>query len=84
MLFMINYAGSNDYREYDFEGYRIYRSTTGEANDAQLLAQFDLKNGIVYDTGVAFSRVPILDDNDNIIGYERTSAAGRYSWYLRA
>ena len=73
-LFYDQYAGTNDYREYDFEGYRVYRSTTGEANDAELLAQFDLKNGIVFDTGVGFRSVPILDDNDIIIGYERTSA----------
>ena len=30
----------------------IYRSTTGESNNAQLVAQFDLKDGIVLETGI--------------------------------
>ena len=32
------------YREKDFEGFRVYRSQTGNAQDAKLLAQFDLDN----------------------------------------
>jgi len=35
------------YRANDFEGFRIYRSLTGERKDAKLIAQFDLDNGIV-------------------------------------
>jgi len=35
------------YRTNDFEGFRIYRSLTGERKNAALIAQFDLDNGIV-------------------------------------
>ncbi|MBN2290578.1 MAG: hypothetical protein JXQ83_14685, partial [Candidatus Glassbacteria bacterium] len=63
--FYDQYGGANDYREHDFEGYRVYRSTTGEANDAQLLAQFDLKNGIVLATGIKNEEVQILDEDGN-------------------
>jgi len=38
------------YRSNDFEGYRVYRSLTGERADAVLIAQFDLADGVVdYD-----------------------------------
>ncbi len=32
------------YRTQDFEGFRVYRSLTGTADDARLIAQFDLDN----------------------------------------
>ena len=32
------------YRTQDFEGFRVYRSLTGSADDARLIAQFDLDN----------------------------------------
>ena len=35
------------YRAEDFEGFRVYRSLTGERADARLIAQFDLDNRIV-------------------------------------
>lgn len=35
------------YRANDFEGFRVYRSLTGERADAVMIAQFDLDNGIV-------------------------------------
>ena len=31
----------------DFEGFRVYRSFTGNVDDAELIAQFDLNNDIV-------------------------------------
>jgi len=40
------------YRQYDFEGYRVYRSTSGRLEEAKLVAQFDLANGIVLATGI--------------------------------
>ena len=52
----------NDYRQYDFEGFRIYRSTTGKVEDAVMLAQFDLKNGIVLETGVAGKKIMVEAD----------------------
>ena len=35
---------------YDFEGYRVYRSRTGVEGDFEVLAEFDLANGITNDT----------------------------------
>ena len=72
--FYDQYAGQGtDYREFDFEGYRIYRSTTGEANDAQLLAQFDMKNGVVLETGIMNETVKIVDADGSEIGDGMTS-----------
>ena len=53
----------NDYREHDFEGYRVYRSTTGRVEDAVMLAQFDLKNGIVLETGVSGKNFKVATDD---------------------
>jgi hypothetical protein len=39
-------AGDTVYREYDFEGYRLWRSRTGIAGQWDLLAQFDIANGV--------------------------------------
>jgi len=36
-------------RKYDFEGYRIYRSRTGVEGDFEVLAEFDLVDGITED-----------------------------------
>ena len=67
--FYDQYAGQGtDYREFDFEGYRVYRSTTGEADDAQLLAQFDMKNGVVLETGIMNETVDLVDADGNELG----------------
>jgi len=42
-------ANDTNLREYDFEGYRIYRSRTGIEGDFEVLAEFDLANGITND-----------------------------------
>jgi len=44
---------NGQYRQYDFEGYRVYRSTTGNTADAKLIAQFDLADGIILQTGIS-------------------------------
>ncbi|MBW7995559.1 MAG: hypothetical protein FVQ81_03085 [Candidatus Glassbacteria bacterium] len=36
----------DSYREEDFEGFRVYRSLTGERGDAVMIARFDLDNNI--------------------------------------
>ncbi|MEA2063420.1 MAG: hypothetical protein U9P14_06970, partial [Gemmatimonadota bacterium] len=58
----------NDYREYDFQGYRLYRSTTGRLEDAVLLAQFDLKDGVTLQSGILGRRIKVLLDD----GSEKT------------
>lgn len=37
------------YVEQDFQGYKVYRSRSGQPGDWQLLVQFDKKDGIVYE-----------------------------------
>ncbi len=37
------------YVEQDFQGYKVYRSRTGTPGDWQLLAQFDKRDGIIYE-----------------------------------
>jgi hypothetical protein len=37
------------YVEQDFQGYKVYRSRTGQPGDWQLLAQFDKKDGIQFE-----------------------------------
>lgn len=37
------------YREYDFQGYKVYRSKTGKTGEWELLAQFDKRDGIVFE-----------------------------------
>jgi hypothetical protein len=41
------------YREYDFQGYKVYKSLTGNPGDWELLAQFDKIDGIVYEDTTA-------------------------------
>ncbi len=44
------------YREQDFQGYKVYRSRTGQPGSWQLLAQYDRADGIVWqDTSVVES-----------------------------
>ena len=54
------------YREYDFEGYRLYRSTSGQVGDAVLLAQFDLNNGIVLESGIRGKMTKVVIDGNEI------------------
>ncbi|MDZ7391766.1 MAG: hypothetical protein ONB25_02550 [candidate division KSB1 bacterium] len=51
-------------REIDFEGYRVYGSpkTRGSQEEYSLLAQFDLKNNLGYDTGLQLIRHDTLID----------------------
>ena len=58
---------AGQYREFDFQGYRVYRSTTVNAEDAQLLAEFDL------DTGLSFSYVD-NEVNNGILYYYLVTA----------
>ncbi|MDZ7797313.1 MAG: hypothetical protein U5N56_09870 [Candidatus Marinimicrobia bacterium] len=46
-------------REKDFEGYRIYarRKTSGLEEEWSLLADFDLKNDMGYNTGLDYVRI---------------------------
>ncbi len=53
------------YRAVDFEGYRIWKSTTGQTGDWELLATYDLANDIVF-TDTAFAPEPLELENAGI------------------
>ena len=69
------YGGANDYREYDFQGYRVYRSTTGQLEDAELIAQFDLQDGVVLGTAISA-------DGTDTLGISRYDPAGGAAYGL--
>jgi hypothetical protein len=50
------------YREYDFEGYRVWKSMTGQNGDWELQATFDLANDITF-TDTAFEPEPLELEN---------------------
>ena len=56
---------SQGFRQYDFEGFRVYRSRTGQIDDAELLAQYDLKNGITLETGISNRMIEVIDADGN-------------------
>ncbi|UCD04743.1 MAG: T9SS type A sorting domain-containing protein [candidate division WOR-3 bacterium] len=53
------------YAEYDFEGYRVWKSTTGQTGDWELLATYDLANDIEF-TDTAFMPAPLELENAGI------------------
>ena len=53
------------YRQIDFEGYRVWKSNTGQTGDWELLATFDLANDIQF-TDTAFTPEPLELDNGGI------------------
>ena len=61
------------YRSRDFEGFRVYRSTSGSSEDAKLIASYDLDNGLrsysitravstSQGTGDVVETIPLGDD----------------------
>lgn len=70
--------------EQDFEGYRIYRSRLGEdlpgrdlLSSLTLIADFDSINGIGYDTGFNFIRIP----PDSLVFFEDEITDGDTIFY---
>lgn len=70
--------------ELDFEGYRIYRSQLGEdlpgrdlLSSLSLIADFDSINGIGYDTGFRFVRLP----SDSLVFFEDEIVDGDTIFY---
>ena len=52
----------------DFQGYRVYMSETPEASGYQLVRQYDIRDGVGYDTGLDGVRLPepVVDDGDTL------------------
>ncbi|HEC78525.1 MAG TPA: hypothetical protein ENI34_05200 [candidate division WOR-3 bacterium] len=82
------------YKKYDFEGYRVWKSRTGEIGDWCLLAQYDLTNGITFEdsTEVESLRIKATDvglrhiyiDQDVRNGFEYTYAVTAFDYnYLK-
>ncbi len=74
-------------REKDFEGFRIYSApkTANSEADYSLLAQFDRKNNIGYDTGLSTIRIDtVINDTRYFYKFENTNLhdgwPGHY-WY---
>jgi hypothetical protein len=67
------------FREFDFEGYVVVRSTSGDAADVDTLAIFDLANDVVTIVDTTFAQVTVVDttDQDTIITEIATSTTTR-------
>jgi len=55
-----------DYLEYDFQGYRVYRSLTTNRDDARLVAQFDLKDGVTSASTTYTTQQGVDVDGDGV------------------
>jgi hypothetical protein len=55
------------YREYDFEGYRIWRSMTGQTGDWHLLASYDLYNDVLFEDTTVAESIRIRAENTGIV-----------------
>ncbi|UCG29419.1 MAG: hypothetical protein JSV53_07820, partial [candidate division WOR-3 bacterium] len=53
------------YRRYDFEGYRIWKSTTGQTGTWELLTSFDVTNDVVFED-TAWDPEPLEATNTGI------------------
>ncbi|MGB3340185.1 MAG: hypothetical protein WBB37_01740 [bacterium] len=55
------------YREYDFEGYGIWKSSTGASNDWQLIDRCDLFNNITFADTAQPESIRIYADNSGLV-----------------
>lgn len=70
------------YKKYDFEGYRVWRSLTGETGSWKLLASFDLANGITFtDTSVPESIALSATDVGLTHSYTDTDVRNGFGYY---
>ena len=53
------------YQQYDFEGYRVWRSNTGQTGTWELLASFDLANGVTFND-TAFRPEPLVAADNGV------------------
>ena len=70
------------YREYDFEGYGIWKSSTGASNDWQLLERYDLFNNITFEDTVQPESIRIYADNSGLVHtYIDTDVRNGFAYY---
>lgn len=55
------------YLEYDFEGYRVWKSLTGKAGSWELLASFDLANGIKFEDTAMPESIRLIANDTGIV-----------------
>jgi hypothetical protein len=71
------------YRQYDFEGYRVYRSLTGGADDWLLLTECDLYNNVIFVEGVPGSETDsIRAENTGLVhSYIDSDVRNGFTYY---
>ena len=70
------------YRQYDFEGYGIWKSLTGKTGDWQLLTRCDLYNGIVFEDTTQPDSIRIkATDNGVLHSYVDTDVRNGFTYY---
>ncbi len=55
------------YRQYDFEGYGVWKSLTGKTGDWSLLGRYDLFNNIVFEDTTAPESIRIYADDKGLV-----------------
>ncbi len=55
------------YLEYDFEGYRVWKSLTGKAGSWELLASFDLANQITFEDTAQAESIRLIANDAGIV-----------------
>jgi len=86
---VVHYADSTSpvwdpyYLPYDFEGYRIWRSQTGQTSDWLLLASYDKANGITFIDSIGFADSIALEATDNglVHSYIDEDVRNGFSYY---
>ncbi|MBN1755482.1 hypothetical protein JW877_04625 [bacterium] len=76
-------AGDTVYRQFDFEGYRLWKSRTGLPEEWDLLGQWDLENEITILPGDFWIRNDDYPDGFNINGTSSNNSGLVYSYMDR-
>jgi hypothetical protein len=70
------------YLQYDFEGYGVWKSQTGNIGDWRLLDRYDLYNGIVFvDTTIAESLAIYANDRGLVHSYVDNDVRNGFTYY---
>lgn len=70
------------YKQYDFEGYRVWRSLTGESGDWEKLAYCDKFNGIVFEDTTSIPDDTLLATDTGIFhSYVDTDVRNGFTYY---
>ncbi len=73
-------AGDTVYREYDFEGFRLWKSRTGLPDDWELLGEWDIENDVDLLPGDMWIRNDEHPDGFNVSGQKSNNEGLKYSY----